>query len=115
VTQLRKEGANRLENRLRIRSLRFGELDPKVVAAWASLEERALESNAYLSPHFMIPALRRLGSHRELEKTIFVFIERQSGETTDLVGAGVFVPSSGTRRFPLPHLRAYCSIYSYLS
>ena len=115
MTQLFKEGANRLENRLRIRSLRFGELDQKIVAAWASLEERALESNAYLSPRFMIPELRRLGSAEELEKTIFVFIERPSGETTDLVGAGVFVRSSGTRRFPLPHLRAYSSIHSYLS
>jgi len=86
-----------------------------MVAAWGSLEERALESNAYLSPRFIIPALRRLGNLRELEKTIFVFIERPSGETTDLVGAGVFARSSGTRRFPLPHLRAYCSIYSYLS
>ncbi len=115
MIQLFKGSANRLENRLRVRSLRFGELDPKIVAAWASLEERALESNAYLSPSFMIPALRRLGSLKELEKTIFVFIERPSRETTDLIGAGVFVRSSGTRRFPLPHLRAYGSIYSYLS
>jgi len=115
VNQLLKEGANRLENCLQVRSLRFGELDPKRIAAWASLEERALESNAYLSPRLIIPALRRLGSLRELQKTIFVFIERASGETTDLVGAGVFTRSSGTRRFPLPHLRAYCSIHSYLS
>jgi len=115
VDQLRKEIANRFENRLRIRSLRFGDLDQTIVAAWASLEERALESNAYLSPRFIIPVLRRLGSPKELEKTIFVFIERPGGKPTDLVGAGVFVRSSGTRRFPLPHLRAYLSIYSYLS
>ncbi len=115
MDQLFKEGTSRLENRLRIRSLRFGELDQKIVAAWAALEERALEGNAYLSPRFIIPVLRRLGSHRELAKTIFVFIERPNGETTDLVGAGVFVRSSGTRRFPLPHLRAYLPIYSYLS
>ncbi|MBC8443841.1 MAG: GNAT family N-acetyltransferase [Deltaproteobacteria bacterium] len=115
MNQLFKEDANRLENRLRIRSLRFGELDQKIVAAWASLEERALENNAYLSPRFMIPELRRLGSLKELEKTIFVFIERPSGKTTDLVGVGVFVRSSGTRKFPLPHLRAYLSIHAYLS
>ncbi len=31
------------------------------------------------------------------------------------MGAGVFVRSSGKRNFPLPHLRAFLSLHSYLS
>jgi len=109
------EDLNRSTRHLQVRTLRFGELDQKIINAWISLEERALESNAYLSPRFVIPALSHLADPSELEKTIFVFIEKPGGKATGLLGAGVFVHSARSNRFPLPHLRAYRSIYSFLS
>jgi hypothetical protein len=103
------------ENPFRVRQVRFEELDSETVKSWESLEDRALETNAYLSPRFVIPAMRHLGRREELRETMFVFVEKANGGEVDLVGAGVFVKSSGKRSFPLPHLRAYRSRHSYLS
>jgi hypothetical protein len=103
------------EKPFRIRQFRFDELDRNTVKSWESLEERALESNAFLSPRFVIPAMRHLGKPEELRQTMFVFVEKANGGAADLVGAGVFVQSSGKRNFPLPHLQAFLSRHSYLS
>ncbi len=99
----------------RVRPVRFHELDGETIFRWGLLEERALESNAYLSPSFMIPAMRHLATPKEVRESMFVFVEKTGGGGGDLVGAGVFVRSSGSHRFPLPHLRAYTSPHSYLS
>jgi hypothetical protein len=99
----------------RVRQIRFDELDRETVKSWESLEDRALESNAFLSPRFVIPAMRHLGKPEELRQTMFVFVEKTNGGGVDLVGAGVFVQSSRNRSFPLPHLRAFRSRHSYLS
>lgn len=103
------------EKSFRIREVRFNELDRETIKSWESLEERALESNAFLSPRFVIPAMRHLGNPQEVRETVFVFVEKADGRVMDLVGAGVFVQSSGKRSFPLPYLRAYRSCHSYLS
>jgi hypothetical protein len=103
------------EKPFRVRQVQFDELDQMTIESWESLEERALESNAFLSPRFVIPALRHLGGPEELRETIFVFVEKANGGKVDLVGAGIFVQSSGKRSFPLPHLRAFRSQHSYLS
>ena len=103
------------EKSFRVREVRFNELDRETIKSWDSLEERALESNAFLSPRFVIPAMRHLGNPQEVRETVFVFVEKASGRVMDLVGAGVFVQSSGKRSFPLPYLRAYRSCHSYLS
>jgi hypothetical protein len=103
------------EKLFRVRQVRFDELDRETVKSWESLEDRALESNAFLSPRFVIPAMRHLGKPEELRQTMFVFVEKSNGRATDLVGAGVFVKASGNRRFPLQHLRAFRSLHSYLS
>lgn len=99
----------------RVRQVQFDELDSETVNSWESLEDRALESNAFLSPRFVIPAMRHLGKPEELRQTMFVFVEKANGGSADLVGAGVFVRASGNRSFPLPHLRAFRSLHSYLS
>ncbi len=104
-----------IDNGYRVRLARFGDLDKELVASWEDLEERALETNAYLSPRFVLPAVRHLSPHQEMRETMFVFIEKTNGNKTSLVGAGVFVRSGGTSGFPLPHLRAYLSPHSYLS
>ena len=98
-----------------VRQVRFDELSAGLIESWASLADRALESNAYLSPHFVIPAIRHLGTPEEARRTIFVFVEKTTGETARLVGAGVFVRVPGNRNLPLPHLRAFRSVHSYLS
>jgi hypothetical protein len=103
------------ENPFHIRQVRFNELDRETVKSWESLEERALESNAFLSPRFVLPAIHHLEKPEKVREMIFVFVEKMDGMVPDLMGAGVFVRSPGTRRFPLPHLRAYKSSNSYLS
>lgn len=99
----------------RVRPVRFHELDEETISRWGLLEERALESNAYLSPRFVIPAVRHLATPKEARESMIVFVEKTGGGGGELVGAGVFVRSSGSHRFPLPHLRAYTSPHSYLS
>lgn len=88
------------------------ELTDTQIQAWKALESVAIEPNAYLSPNFVLPALK----HLEPQARVRIFlIEHKVGSTYRLVGLGVFRISSGTRRFPLPHLCAYLSEHSYLS
>jgi CelD/BcsL family acetyltransferase involved in cellulose biosynthesis len=85
---------------------------PAIVEAWADLESRAIEPNAYLSPHFVLPALRHLDP--ELKPLfIAVYAPGQSGRM--LVGFGVFVTRPRTWRAPLRRLSAYRSKMSYLT
>jgi hypothetical protein len=100
---------------LRVRICRFSDLDEGIPSAWGELEDRALEPNVYLSPGFVIPSLRHLRNPEDLKKIIFVFIEKTRSGRRSLVGAGVFEKILGTRRFPLPHLKAYSTPYSFLT
>jgi CelD/BcsL family acetyltransferase involved in cellulose biosynthesis len=88
--------------------LRVGDLTEGVVAEWADLESRALEPNAYLSPFFVLPALR----HLDPDLRPLLLAVRSGGA---LVGLGVFRERSASRRFPLRHLSAYRSRHSFLS
>jgi SAM-dependent methyltransferase len=95
-----------------VRASAATDLDPASIAAWADLESRALEPNAYLSPHFVLPALRHLDPGA---KALITLIEQAAGASTTLIGAAVLVPVMGTRTLPLPHLLAYQSRHSFLS
>ncbi|MEX8520489.1 MAG: GNAT family N-acetyltransferase [Leptothrix sp. (in: b-proteobacteria)] len=88
------------------------EITDAQVRAWLDLESVALEPNAYLSPHFVLPALKHLEPEARIK---ILLVERQTAGGQQLVGLGVFRVMSGTRRFPLPHLSAYLSAHSYLS
>lgn len=79
--------------------------------AWAALEARAIEPNAYLSPFFVLPATRHLTPQSD---TIVCFVERSRVGQRDLVGVGIFDKVRGSRQFPLPHLIAYRSVHSFL-
>jgi Acetyltransferase (GNAT) domain len=79
--------------------------------AWAALEARAAEPNAYLSPFFVLPATRHLTPQSD---TIVCFVERSRAGQRDLVGVGVFDKVPGSRQLPLPHLVAYRGVHSFL-
>jgi CelD/BcsL family acetyltransferase involved in cellulose biosynthesis len=98
--------------KLSVRLLHWKDLTPGRLAAWADLESRALDPNAYLSPYFVVPAQRYLSSHAD---PIIMWIEQERTVGHELVGVGIFDFVRGTRHFPLPHLRAFCSPHSKLS
>jgi CelD/BcsL family acetyltransferase involved in cellulose biosynthesis len=95
-----------------LRQVRPAELSPGDLAAWLDLEARALEPNAYLSPHFVVPALRHLGAAAD---TVVAFLEEAHLGVPTLQAVAVLQPSGPTRAMPLPHRRAYLSPHSYLS
>lgn len=74
------------------------------VEAWLALEARAADGNAYLSPHFILPAVRHLQSEQRL---LQLAITMQVGDQEILIGTGTFEPRSPGINFVLPHLRAY--------
>ncbi len=82
------------------------------VAAWAALEYRAIEPNAFLSPHFVIPAARHLTPD---QAPLVFFVERVAAAGRELVGVGVFTEAAATKRTPVRRLVAYRSRHSFLS
>jgi hypothetical protein len=103
------------EVRLRVRVLQLTDLDAGTIERWDSLGERALEPNAYLSPWFILPALRCIYSEFQKRNTLFFFVERPSLFGSDFVGAGIFMQARGELSFPLPHLKSFRSDHSYLT
>lgn len=95
----------------RVRFSTVPDLDARTIAAWADLEQRALEPNAYLSPSFVLPSIRCL---KPQTRPIAFVLETETPGAPELVGLGVFQAVRGSRSFPLPHLRAYRSRHSYL-
>jgi hypothetical protein len=95
---------------LSVRALDVRDLPAEVITAWADLEERALEPNAYLSPHFVLPSARYINPGEPL---VALLVER--GPARRLVAVLVARPVTGTRAFPVPHLLAYRSRYSFLN
>lgn len=90
-------------------ALSIADVDATFVADWADLERRALEPNAFLSPHFVQPAVRELEPGL---RPVVLAVRRADGL---LVGLGVFRHRPPSLRCPLPHLGAFRSKHSYLS
>lgn len=88
------------------------EISGDLLAAWAELERRSTEGNPYLSPYFILPALKYLTPGK---KVILVTVNQISGIDRHLTGVGVFEYNRGTKNFPLPHMSSYRSPHSYLS
>jgi hypothetical protein len=99
-------------NSYHVRLAHLDDIDARTVSAWMDLEQRSLEANAYLSPHFVLPSVRHLDSG---VSPLFMFIERVHGGSREFAGLGVFTVQSPNFHFPLPYLRAYCSNHSYLT
>jgi CelD/BcsL family acetyltransferase involved in cellulose biosynthesis len=88
------------------------ELTPDIIEQWVKLEQRSVEGNAYLSPHFILPSIKYLTPNAEV---IIVLVTYVIGNTSILTGVGVFEYWRWTKRLPLPHFKAYRSPHSYLS
>jgi Acetyltransferase (GNAT) domain len=95
-----------------LRVLRAEQLTSADVAAWSALEERAIEPNPFMSPHFVLPALRRLDPQARAEVWL---VHRGPGASGQLIGACAFVRHRWSRQCPFPHVSAYRSRHSYLS
>jgi hypothetical protein len=79
---------------------------------WLDLERRAVEGNAFLSPHFILPAVKFLDPRK---RVLLLAIFRADSDHDELIGVGAFVARPPTARFPLPHLDAYRSPHTYLT
>jgi hypothetical protein len=97
---------------LKTKVLECHELTDQHIRRWCELEDRSIEQNAYLSPYFILPALKYFPPRG---KPIIVFIETGAGKTGDLLGVGVFECSSRTIQLPVPHLKAYRCPHTYLA
>ena len=97
---------------LTIKLLEYNELTDQHVKRWSELEGRSIEQNAYLSPYFILPALKHFPPRG---KPIIVFIERGKDTESELLGVGVFECSPRTIRLPVRHLKAYRSPHTYLT
>jgi len=93
---------------LTARALSIDGVDAGFVAEWADLERRALEPNAFLSPHFVLPAIRELEPGL---RPVILEVRREDGL---LAGLGVFRDRPPGLRCPLPHLGAFRTKHSYL-
>ncbi len=95
----------------RVRSLSPAEIGPTDIRAWLALEAEALQPNAYMSPHFVLPALRHLDRAQGAE---ILLVERVSGGLTQAVAVAAVRRFSATRTLLVPHHSIYQSRHSYL-
>ena len=87
-----------------VRLLPNTQVDEAFVADWLDLEARAVEGDVFLSPHFILPALKHLDSRKRL---LMLAIYRSDPDGDCLIGLGTFIARPPVARFPLPHLDAY--------
>jgi CelD/BcsL family acetyltransferase involved in cellulose biosynthesis len=97
---------------LKTKVLEYHELTDQHIKRWCELEERSVEENAYLSPFFILPALKHFPPRG---RPMIVFIETGGGNTGDLLGVGVFECSPRTIQVPVSHLKAYRCPHAYLT
>jgi CelD/BcsL family acetyltransferase involved in cellulose biosynthesis len=94
-----------------VRTVTPGALSAADVRGWVALESRSVQPNAYLSPHFVLPALKHLPEHAD---TLITLVERPPAEPAgagEWVAAGVFQPTRASRLLPVPHQVAFSGRY----
>lgn len=109
---MQREITTGLRATVTVRAVTPETLETRDLGAWSALAERALESNAYLCPQFVLPALRHLGSTPAMR---ILLIEKVGAGSRDLIGLGMFEAQPPAPSWPLPSLRAYRSRHSYLT
>jgi hypothetical protein len=97
--------------KIRIRALTSFQLSTHDIQNWLDLESRALENNIYLSPHFVIPAIRYLDPDK---KVLLIFIERIDLENPKMMGLVTVTLNLGNKMAPGPYLDTYQSRHSFL-
>lgn len=97
--------------RITTRAIHTRDLTDSLVEQWEKLESCALEPNAFLSPQFILPALRHLTPQSE---PLFLLVEAHGAGGSRLVGLAVVEHAPGTMWFPLPHLRCFRTKHSFL-
>jgi hypothetical protein len=96
---------------IRARSVSPSEIALSDVRAWIALESEAILANAYMSPLFVLPALRHLDPSLHAK---IVLIERIGAGATHTIGVAVIHRLAATRLLPVPHHCLYLSRHSYL-
>ncbi len=85
-------------------------LSQSEIDGWENLEERAVEPNAYLSPHFVIPAARYLTPQ---SPPLIAVAERQGPTGSVVVGIAVIQKASPSAI--VPRFATYRPVHSFLS
>lgn len=93
-----------VENGLRVVEIPFENLSSEFVARWAQLESRSVDGNAFLSPHFVIPAVEHLEGAYD-QKPLILAVESEDG--SKLFALGLFETSRNSRLLPLTHLQSW--------
>lgn len=88
----------------RVVELSFDEVTPEFATKWAALEANSVEGNAFLSPHFAVPAVKHLEGSYE-QKPLVLAVESEDG--AELLALGLFEVSRNSRLLPLTHLQSW--------
>lgn len=107
----RQPSAPRAATHIATRVLQPQSLSQADISAWRALEDRAAEPNAYLSPHFVLPALKHLDPRLA---TRLLVAEQPTEHGPRLLGLALLHGAAPQRHLPLPHLVGYRSRHSYL-
>lgn len=94
-------------NGISVRILDLSQANGQFAARWLELEKRSAEGNAFLSPHFVLPAIEHLVD----DAPLIVVIEDQRADQ-QLIGLGVFKETNANRQLLLKHLQAWRCDYS---
>lgn len=97
--------------KLLARQISFSELTPEFIVRWKKLEHESIEPNAFLSPHFIIPAVRWLTPDAEPSLVIVEEFTRASG--IRLLALGLIVSSRHTYALPIRHFNFYNTIHTF--
>ena len=97
---------------LTVRIVGLEDLDEGIIQSWKLLERRALEPNAFLSPHFVIPAMRHLAGDR---KPVVLLVERLTHFQPQVVAVGFFELPKRTKLLPFRHWVAAFPQHSFLN
>jgi hypothetical protein len=83
-----------------------------MITQWRDLENSAFESNIYLSPDFILPALEFLSATTH---PIFIFIYQHTETHSKMVFAGVFEETAARIKQPFKTLTSYTTPHSFLA
>lgn len=97
--------------RLRTRLLPFTAMTSGLLAEWHRLDREAIEPNIYLSPHFVIPAVRHLTPS---DPPMLTVVEDQDApHGTRLRLLGLLHAKFASRILAMRHFRAYQTLHTF--